>query len=74
MQIQLVILELLHTFYFENICDITDSWIEICIICISFDWKFDFKFIQPEIFEIWLDRLRKNSKITIGKFRFHSMF
>ena len=60
MQIQLVILELLHTFYFWNICDITDSRVGICITCISFDWKFDFKFTQIKIFEIWLDRLRKN--------------
>ena len=39
-----VILELLGMFYFENICDISDSRDDICIIFISFDWKFYFKF------------------------------
>ena len=74
MQIQLVILELLHTFYFWNICDITDSRVGICITCISFDWKFDFKFSQINFFEFWLKSLRKILKITISEFWFRSIY
>ena len=39
MHIEQVILELLYMFYFKNICNILDSRDEICVICISSDWK-----------------------------------
>ena len=44
------------------------------MICISFDWKFDFKFSQINGFEILWNRLCKILKITIGGFRFRSIF
>ena len=44
------------------------------MICISFDWKFDFKFSQINGFEILWNRLRKILKITIREFRFRSTF
>ena len=63
--IEHVILELSGMFYFSNIFDISDSRDEICIICIPFDRKFDFKFSQINVFEILWNRLRKILKITI---------
>ena len=47
---------------------------QICIICIPFDRKFDFKFSQINGFEILWNRLRKILKITIREFRFRSTF
>ena len=58
MHIDHAILELLRMFYFQNIFDTSNSRDEIGIIYISFDWKFDFKFIQINVFEIQLKRPR----------------